>query len=182
MGPTDISDRLSSDETDVRVRPAADMRCMISMVDHVTKRTFFRKEIRILRISQQIEEIYRNTADLKEARHQAENFLSRRLRRLFPDMSTEEDGDIKQRSAGIIDTIEQKILEERQAAVAEKRQQDEEKAASKSGGSGGGDDMELTEDEIQKGVQIGRVAMRVAVPRRCAGWRGPYFIFLAGKG
>ena len=156
-----ISERLNSSDQLTRVKPAADIRCMISLVEHVTKKTPFRKELRLLRISKQIEDFYNSTSDVKEARHQAENFLNRRLRRMFPDMSSDEAADLKQRSAEIMDQIEQRVLDERQEAVTEK----EDKAAATATAApagGGNDEMELSEDEVKKGVQIGRVEMRVA--------------------
>ncbi|HCL30999.1 MAG TPA: hypothetical protein DIC52_21535, partial [Candidatus Latescibacteria bacterium] len=94
----EMSERLNSADPQVRIRPAANMRCLISLVDHVTKRTRFRKELRMLRIARQVEEFYQNTSDMKEARHQAENFLNRRLRRMFRDMNADETAELKQRS------------------------------------------------------------------------------------
>lgn len=161
LGTEEMSERLHSDDQLVRVRPAADMLCLISLVDHVTKKTRFRKELRLLRISKQLEEFYDATSDMNEARHQAENFLNRRLRRLFPDMDSNEAAELKQRSTQMMDQIEVRIREERQSAVEEKRKKVEESAAPKAQAEGG-DEMELTEEEISKGVQIGRVEMRVA--------------------
>ncbi|HJP31759.1 MAG TPA: hypothetical protein QGF95_14510 [Candidatus Latescibacteria bacterium] len=156
----EMSDRLSSGDAQQRVRPAADMRCLISLIDHVTKRTRFRKELRLLRIARQVEEFYKNTSDMNEARHQAENFLNRRLRRMFPDMNADETAELKQRSTEMMDQIEQRIHDERKAEVEAKRAKTAAPAAQ---GAGGGDgDEELSADELQKGVQIGRVEMRVA--------------------
>ncbi len=156
-----MSDRLNSGDQMQRVRPAADMRCMISLVDHVSKRTRFRKELRLLRISKQLEEFYQGTSDMKEARHQAESFLNRRLRRLFPDMNADEAAELKQRSTEMMDQLEQRIIDERKAEVEAKRAKVEEAQSAKPADSSD-DDMELSEDEIKKGVQIGRVEMRVA--------------------
>ena len=122
----DISDQLNSADAVVRVRPAADTVCLINLIDHVTKRTWFRKELRMLRIAHSLEEFFRSTSDLKEARHQAENFLNVRVRRLFPDMSSDEGAEIKLRGAQMIDEIEQKILNERQEAAEEQRKKAEE--------------------------------------------------------
>ena len=156
-----MSERLNSMDQHVRVRPAADMRCMISIVDHVSKKTRFRKELRLLRIARTVEEFYQGTSDMKEARHQAENFLNRRMRRLFPDMSSDEAAELKQRSTEMMDQIEDRIRDERQAQTKEAREKKETAAAAKPS-SGDSDEMELSEEEIQKGVQIGRVEMRVA--------------------
>ena len=155
-----MSDRLSSPDQLQRVRPAADMRCMISLIDHVSKRTRFRKELRLLRISKQLEEFYQGTNDMKAARHQADGFLNRRLRRLFPDMNADEVADLKQRSTEMIDQLEQRIIDERKAEVESKRSKVEDAQAQKPA-EGGDDDMELSEDEIKSGVQIARVEMRV---------------------
>jgi hypothetical protein len=158
----EISQRLNSMDKAVRVRPAAEMRCLISLVDHLTKRTPFRKEMRMLRVNHTLEDFFRNTSDLDQARHQAESFLNRRLRRLFPDLSVDESNEIKMRGAEMIDTIEQRILSERQQAVDQRRQQVEEKTKeSKPKATGGGDEEELSEDERKRGVQIARVEMRV---------------------
>jgi hypothetical protein len=159
----DISERLNSPDQMIRVRPAADMRCFVSLIDHVSKKTPFRKEIRTLRISKNLEDFFRTTTDLKEARHQAEDFLNRRLKRLFPDMTADETAEIQQRGAKMIDNIEQQVIEDRQAAVEAERQKRAEAAEKPKQEKGGeGDDMELSEDERNLGVQIGRVEMRVA--------------------
>ena len=155
-----MSDRLSSPDQLQRVRPAADMRSMISLIDHVSKRTRFRKELRLLRISKQLEEFYQGTNDMKAARHQADGFLNRRLRRLFPDANADEVADLKQRSTEMIEQLEQRIIDERKAEVESKRSKVEEAQAQKPA-EGGDDDMELSEDEIKSGVQIARVEMRV---------------------
>jgi hypothetical protein len=34
----DISERMNSDVSDIRFKPAADMRCMVSLIDHVGKK------------------------------------------------------------------------------------------------------------------------------------------------
>jgi hypothetical protein len=163
----DMSERLNSPKAEVRVRPAGDMRCLISLIDHLIKPTRFRKEIRLLRVTQQLEEFFRSTSDLKEARHQAESFLERRLRRLFPDISTEETSEIRQRGAQMIDDIEQKIRDERREEIEEKRHFGQQEQSGKKGESGGGEDeLELTEEEKKKGVTIGRVEMRVAGTQR----------------
>ena len=170
----ELSDRLNSPDAAVRVKPAADIRCFISLVDHVSKRTPFRKELRMLRISQSLEQFYRSTSDMKEARHQAENFLNRRLRRMFSDMSTDETNEIKECGSQMLDAIEQKILEERRAEVEAQRLKKEEAAQVKrSQGAESSDDEDyLTDEEKQRGVIVGRVEMRVAGNTR----RVPYKI------
>ena len=164
-----VADQLNSPDPEVRVRPAADMRCMITLIDYATKRTRFRKEVRMLRLKQSIEEFYRSTTDVQEARHQAEQFLKRSLRRLFPDMPREEALELRQESEALIDSVEQKVLEERRLELEEQRRQAEkDQEQSRPEGEG---ELELTEDEKRSGVQIARVLLRVAgsyrpVPQR----------------
>ncbi|MDA0337625.1 MAG: hypothetical protein O2782_20870, partial [bacterium] len=158
----EMGNRLGAADPRTRVRPAADMRCLISLIDHVTKKTRFRKELRLLRIARQLEEFYNSTGDMKEARHQAEGFLNRRLRRLFPDMKPDEAAELKQRSTEMMDKAESRISEERKAAVEARRAKTERTASAAKPTGGSEDDLELSADEIQKGVQIGRVEMRVA--------------------
>ena len=117
-----------------------------------TKLTRFREEIRMLHLSQSIEEFYRSTSDLNQARHQAEAFLKRRLRRLFPDMPTEEATELRQQSAEIIDAIEDKILQERRDEIEEQRRRAAEAPGQR----------QETEEEMEMGGQTGRVEMRVA--------------------
>jgi hypothetical protein len=94
------------------------------------------------------------------------------MRRLFPDMSSEETAEIRQRGGEMIDQIEQKVLEDRRAEVEEKRKRSEEaQQQSKPAQADDGDPMDLSENERKLGVQIGRVEIRVAgdlrkIPRK----------------
>jgi hypothetical protein len=166
----DISERMNSDVSEIRVKPAADMRCMVSLIDHVGKKTAFRKEIRMLRIGLTIQEFFDSTSDIQEARDQAEKFVNSRMRRLFPDMSPDETAEIRQRSAEIIDKIEQQVLDNSRAEEKEKRPRvsDVNKPKQQAPDSG---DIELTDQEKNLGVQMGRVEIRVAgnlrkIPRK----------------
>ena len=82
-----------------------------------------------------------------------------RLRRLFPDLALDESNEIKARGKTIIDSVEAKVLGER-AVEREERLATPAKKQVYSTDTVGGDD--LSEDERQKGVVIGRVEMRVA--------------------
>ena len=75
----------------------------------------------MLRIGLTIQEFFDSTSDIQEARHQAENFVNSRIRRLFPDMSPDETAEIRQRSAEIIDKVEQQVLDNPRAEEKEKR-------------------------------------------------------------
>ncbi len=170
-----MSDRLNSSDPITRIRPAADIRCFVSLIDHVVKRTRFRKELRMMKIAQTIEEFFRSATDVAEARKQAENFIERRMRRMFPDLSTDEESEISERKESIISSIEKKVLAEREGPKEEEGEEGataEEWDTKSTKGGGAEDDMELSDDEKTLGVQIGRVEVRIAGNQR----RIPYKI------
>ena len=182
LTPDSMSDRLNSEDIHTRVRPAADMKCLIAIVDHLIKPTAWRKEIRLLKIRQSIEDFYRSTDDLGEARQQAESFLNRRVRRMFKDLTPGERAAISEQGAQWIDTIEKQVLAERRAPAAREVPDPSDPgilfsddaasnnaasnnavsndAASTDGELADADD--LSEEEKLTGAQIGRVEIRVA--------------------
>ncbi len=164
----DMSDRLHSEDPLTRVRPAADVRCLIAIISHLIKPTAWRKDVRMLRVQDTIEQFYHEAEDIGEARKQAESFLARRLRRMFKDLTSDEKEEMEQKGAHMIDAIEEKVLTERQAAAAEEAGQNLVSTADQGIAQ---DDDALTEEEMKKGATIGRVEMRVAgqmrrVPRK----------------
>ena len=115
----EMSGRLNSLNAELRVRPAADMRCFINLIDHVVKRTHFRKKIRMLRVAQSLEEfnqsiedIYRSTGDVEKARKQAEQFINRGLRHFLSELAPDEVEKIKQRTAAALSAAEQAVQSE----------------------------------------------------------------------
>ena len=165
----DISAVLNSEDAATRVRPAADMRCLIAIINHLIKPTPWRKEIRMLKVQLTIEEFFHATDDMEEARSQAESFLQRRLRRVFKDLTNEERAAIEERGSAIIDSIEQQVIAERQEAGTSEE-------SVESVAHAGDDELaeadDLSEDEKSKGALIGRVEVRVAGQMR----RIPYKI------
>ena len=170
--PEEMSDRLNGEDSASRVRPAADMRCLIAIINHLIKPTPWRKEIRMLKVQLTVEEFFHATDDMEEARNQAENFLQRRRRRVFKDLTNDEKTEIEKRGSSIIDAIEQKVVAERQ-----QQQADSEDAAASTSVPGDDElsaDDDLSDDEKTKGAVIGRVEVRVAGQMR----RIPYKIIL----
>lgn len=158
----EMSERLHSDDAQVRVRPAADIRCLIAIVNHLIRPTPWRKDVRLLRVQDTIEQFYHETENLDEARKQAESFLHRRLRRMFRDLSGDEKAEIEEQGAQMIDAIEERVRAEREAAAGSKSTMIE--VASEDGDG-------LSDEEVRLGASIGRVEMRVAgsmrrVPRK----------------
>ena len=164
----EMSDRLHSEDPMTRVRPAADMRCLIAIISHLFKPTAWRKDVRLLRVQDTIEQFYYDTEDIGEARKLAESFLNRRLRRMFRDLTGDEKQEMEQRGAKMIDAVEQKVVAEREVAAAEVAGRTR---VSTEDGTTDQDDDALSEAELKKGATIGRVEMRVAgqmrrVPRK----------------
>jgi len=51
----EMSDRLNSEDAATRVRPAADMLCLIAIINYLIKPTPWRREVRLLRVQQTVE-------------------------------------------------------------------------------------------------------------------------------
>lgn len=151
-----MSQRLNAPDRAARSRPAADMVCLIALINRLVKPTPFRKEIRLLKVDMIVEEFYRSTDDLGEARVRAQRFLKTRLRTLYPDLTPDEFQEIEVRGAQLIDRVEQKISAERQAASKATEAEEGGKTPQFQ------DSLALNEKEVARGAQIGRVAMRVA--------------------
>ena len=172
-----MSERLNSVDPELRVRPAADMRCFINLIDHVVKRTHFRKKIRMLRVAQSleyfnqnIEDIYRSTSDIERARKQAEQFINRGLRHFLSELAPDEVEEIKQRTAAALSAAEQAVkndqLHEADSPPAPEPAQTEESYTVDSPPAPAPaqteDDLNLSTEEVGRGIQIGRIEMRIA--------------------
>lgn len=78
------------------------------------------------------------------------------MQKLYPDITDEEAAEIQEHSDEIVAACEQKVLAERAKQAKEAREV----------GSGEeieseGVDEQLREDEVEKGIQMGRVEMRI---------------------
>jgi hypothetical protein len=152
----EMANRLNAPDKVTRVRSAADMLCLIALINRLVKPTPFRKEIRLLKINMIIEEFYKDTEDLNAARGKAQKFLKSRLRIIYPDITPEEYQEIEEKSAAIIEQVEQRITaERREQAKAAKAAADSEKEFNIQ------ESLELSPREIARGAQVGRVSMKV---------------------
>ena len=79
--------------------------------------------------------------------------------KLYPDLTEEETAEMQQLGAEMIESVEKTVVAERHA---EKEAAESGAAASSTASSEG----ELSEEEAQKGVQIGRVLMRIGGGQR----------------
>ena len=163
--PGAISEKLRDPDRKVQVRAAADMLCMAGLINRLIKPTPIRKEIRLLKLNLIIEDFFRSTNDVSEARSRAQQFLESRILKLYPDLTEEETAEMQQLGAEMIESVEQAIVAERAAekeagATAESKEGTSSAASSEEGGG------ELSADEVKSGVMIGRVRMRVGGGQR----------------
>lgn len=152
----EMAERLNAADKIVRVRAAADMICMVALINRLVKPTPFRKEIRLLKINMIIEEFYKTSDDLASARSKAQKFLKSRLRVIYPDITPDEYQEIEEKSNAIIERVEQRITAERQQqakAVKEAAEGEKELNIQES--------LELSPREIARGAQVGRVSMKI---------------------
>ena len=156
-----IGQRLNDPQKNTRVRTAASMLSMNALVSRLIKPTPFRKELRILKINLIVEEFYRSTDNLEEAREKAQEFLRTRLRHLFPDLDPQETEEIQQRGAELIESVERKVVAQRQETARLQAGPDGKLVV----GTQVVDDR-LSEEEVSKGAQLGRVAMRTGAGMR----------------
>lgn len=142
-----LSERLNASEPEIRIRPAADIKCLLVLLGHMTQLTRFCQEVRIHKITQTLQELYRSTQNLIKASDKVNHFMERRLTYLYPDLTHYEKATVEQYSADMLNPPKQEKPEENLTAT---------------GGTGGQESFDLTEDELRAGIQIGRVAVRVA--------------------
>ncbi len=143
--------RLNAPEREERVRLAAAMLSVIGLVTSVFKPTPFRKQMRMLRINLIVDEFFRSTEDVDEAREKAQIFLRSRLEKIYPDITEEETAEIQGRSEEIIAASEKKVTAEREAARKAKGEKEKTESASV--------DSRLTPEEREMGVLFGRVVI-----------------------
>lgn len=151
----EMANRLNAVDKTIRVRAAADMLCMIALINRLVKPTPFRKEICLLKINMIIEEFYKSSDDLASARGKAQKFLKSRLRVIYPDITPDEYQEIEEKSNAIIERVEQRITTERQQAKAASAAAGAEKELNIQ------ESLELSPREIARGAQVGRVSMKI---------------------
>ena len=150
--PEAMSERLN--DPDTRGAAAASMQCLIALVVNVLKPTPLRKEVRLLKIQRVLEEFFYESSDMDAARSQAADLIKRRLRNMYPDFSVDERGALQERTAGMLDAAEEKVLAERKAAGPEARTGSPTRALD-------ADEMGLSAEEEERGALLGRVQFRI---------------------
>jgi hypothetical protein len=102
----ELSARLNAAEAEVRVKPAANMRCLVALINQAIDPTPFHLAVLRLQIRKTISHLYRSVSDSKTGRHKVTHFLSQRLHRLYPNMSREDRTAIEKESQEIMAAID----------------------------------------------------------------------------
>jgi hypothetical protein len=152
MPEEQLSQRMHSADKRQRARLPAAMLSLIVLIGRVFKPTPFRKELRMLKIHLIIEEFYRATKDVEQARHQAQEFLKGRLKRLYPDLEPGESDELQRRGEEIVRRVEKKVLAERAGSTG----------GGESGATASSDSEDLSEDEKRMGAMLVRIPTRIA--------------------
>ena len=101
----ELSDRVNSDDGELRLKTAAGLKCMVALIGLLMKETPFHKEIRRLRIMLRIRRTYNNAADDRDGRNKVQQFLRRRLMNLYPNLSREEKAAIEASGQAFLDEM-----------------------------------------------------------------------------
>ncbi len=157
----DIVTRLNAPERKERAKLAAAMLSVNALILALIKATPFRKQMRLLKINLIVEEFFRSSEDMGQAREKAQEFLRNRLQKLYPDITEEETAEIQGLGEQMIAAAEKKVLAEREAERLEKAKK------------GGGEELateavdeHLSDDEKKMGVIFARVSIRTAAGAR----------------
>ena len=108
MTDEELSDLLNSEQSEVRVRTAAEMRCLLALIAHATRETRFHREVRRIKVMNTVKRVYGDSADGKSGRHNVQHFLKRRMPKMYPKMEAEERAALEGDSAAVVDELEGK--------------------------------------------------------------------------
>lgn len=141
LGRDAISAMLNSPSEAVRTRPTTQVIGLLQLIDHATRATPFSRELRILKICGQLDDLYR-TASTERQPNELERFLKRRLHYLYPNLTRYEVEAVERHIDKMLTTA---------ASVLEIVGATQNEA-----------NIILDPNEIERGVQVARVSMRVA--------------------
>ena len=102
LSTDDLSDRLNATDAEVRVKPAADMKCFITLIQEICRETAFHAAIRRLKIKLTMTRIYSSSGG-KDGRRKVQQFLRQRLPRLYPNLSRNERAEIEEDGKSVMD-------------------------------------------------------------------------------
>jgi len=99
----EVSARLNSEDGEVRLKTAADIKCMVALLAMFIEPTAFHREVVRLRIMLRIERMFKGGADEREGRQKVQQFVNRRLNRLYPDLTDEDRARIEKEARSLFE-------------------------------------------------------------------------------
>ena len=98
----EVSARLNSEDGEVRLKTAADIKCMVALLGMFIEPTAFHREVVRLRIMLRIERMFKGGMDEREGRQRVQQFVGRRMKRLYPNLSDEDRARIEKEARDLI--------------------------------------------------------------------------------
>jgi len=93
----ELSEKLNSEDGDVRLKAAADIKSMLALLNAFMKVDLpFHHEVRRLSIILRMKNLFSGAIDEKDGRNRVQQFLRRRLNTLYPDLTGEEKAAIEE--------------------------------------------------------------------------------------
>lgn len=93
----ELSEKLNSEDGDVRLKAAADIKSMLALLNAFMKVDLpFHHEVRRLSIILRMKNLFSGAIDEKDGRKRVQQFLRRRLNTLYPDLTGEEKAAIEE--------------------------------------------------------------------------------------
>lgn len=100
---TAVSAQLNSENGEVRLKMAADIKSMVALLAMLLEPTAFHREVLRLRIMLRIERLYRGAMEEREGRSRVQQFIGRRMMRLYPELTDADRARIEEDSRALID-------------------------------------------------------------------------------
>ncbi|MFH1571373.1 MAG: hypothetical protein ABIL09_25510, partial [Gemmatimonadota bacterium] len=107
-----VSERLNSEDSAVRIKIAADIKCMVALLAMLMAPSAFHNEVVRLRVLLRIKHTFEGAVSEREGRQRVLQFLRRRLPALYPNLAPEVRASIEAESRQIIGLKEGVEVEE----------------------------------------------------------------------
>ena len=96
-----VSERLNSEDDQVRLKTAADIKCMVALLAMLMAPSAFHNEVVRLRVLLRIRLLFEGAASEREGRSRVQQFLRRRLPSLYPNLPSAVRNSIDQEAQEI---------------------------------------------------------------------------------
>jgi len=97
----EVSERLNSEDAQVRLKTAADIKCMVALLAMLMYPSAFHNEVVRLRVVLRMRHLFDGAASEREGRGRVQQFLRRRLPSLYPDLPADIRNSVEQEAQEI---------------------------------------------------------------------------------